>query len=88
MVHYPIRGYRHFLKKKKKAVAAYDLGKKGPEYSGAGMRWNRWYQQTKDLSDHEKREWFRNRFVRPDEGFTDSSFAKRFLHLDQAYHAA
>jgi hypothetical protein len=88
MVHYPIRGYRHFLQKLKKAVTAYDLGNKGPGYSGAGMRWNRWYQQTKHLEDEHKREWFQNRFVRPGEGFIDSSFAERFQQLDQAIHVA
>lgn len=87
MVHYPIRGYTHFLKKLKKAVVAYGLDSKGPDYSGAGMRWNRWYQQTKGLDEHAKREWFRNHFIRPGEGFTDGSFAKRFLQLDRANHA-
>lgn len=84
IAHFHLRGYRHFISKFEKAIEAYQLRSLPPDYEGTGMRWNRWYHETKDLNQKEKRNWFIKNFVYPEKGTYQPSISNRFSTLHSA----
>jgi len=81
IAHFHMRGYRHFLKKLDKAINAFKLETLTPEYVGVGMSWNRWYQETKDLNDQQKKEWFIKNFVEENTGTKQTALSKFFQKI-------
>jgi len=81
IAHYHMRGYRHFINKLDKAIRAYELETLTPEYVGVGMRWNRWYQETKELNDQQKKEWFKNNFVQENTGTKQAALSNVFQQI-------
>lgn len=81
IAHYHMQGFRHFREKLNRAVDAYQLRSLPPDYVGSGMRWNRWYHQTKELNDEEKKEWFEENFVRKKDGTRQPALSKTFKSL-------
>lgn len=81
IAHFHMLGYRHFQQKLQKAVDAYNLQDLPPDYVGTGMRWNEWYHQTKSLSDEEKTNWFRSKFMKRTKVKSQPAFAQQFALL-------
>ncbi len=81
IAHYHMRGYRHFLKKIDKAKNAYNLETLTQEYVGVGMRWNRWHQETKALSDNQKKEWFKKNFIQENTGTKQGALSRIFQKM-------
>lgn len=81
MAHFHMRGFSHFQKKLKKAIDAFNLTTLPPDYVGIGMRWNRWYHETKDLDPGEKKEWFEKKFVVKDGGKYHAAISNTFKSL-------
>ncbi len=85
IAHYHMMGYSHFLEKLQKAIKAYNLTELSPDYVGTGMRWNRWYHQTKNLDEDGRKEWFMKNFLEKDAGSTQHALSKRFRNLTPDY---
>lgn len=84
LAHYHMLGFSHFLEKMEKAVDAYDLKNLPPDYVGTGMRWNRWYHQTKNLNPEEKKEWFRKNFVQENSGEQQTALSETLETLNES----
>jgi hypothetical protein len=76
IAHFHMRGYLHFVNKLDKAVQAYKLDTMTRDYVGVGMRWNRWYQETKELNDLQKKEWFIKNFMQENKGTKQSALSQ------------
>jgi hypothetical protein len=82
IAHFHMQGFSHFLNKLEKAVDAYQLKNLPADYVGTGMRWNRWYHQTKDLNYQQKKEWFEKNFVEKDTGVKETALSETFKNLN------
>lgn len=82
IAHYHMRGFTHFMKKMEKAMDAYHLKNLPPDFVGTGMRWNRWYQQTKNLNHEQKRMWFEENFVKKEAGKMQVALSETFKKLN------
>lgn len=81
IAHYHMRGYRHFLNKLDNAIHAYHLKTLTHDYVGIGMRWNRWYQETKDLNDLQRKEWFIKNFMQENKGTKQTALSHLFQNI-------
>lgn len=82
IAHFHMQGFTHFLSKLEKAVDAYHLEDLPENYVGTGMRWNRWYHQTKDLNYDQKMAWFEKNFVIKDAGVKQTTLSETFKNLE------
>lgn len=82
IAHFHMQGFSHFLDKLEKAVDAYQLKNLPEDYVGTGMRWHRWYHQTKDLNHEQKKVWFEKNFVRKGEDEKQAALSETFKMLN------
>lgn len=82
LAHFHMQGFDHFRKKLNKAIDAYQFKTLPPDYVGMGMRWNRWYQETKNLDEQEIKEWFRKNFVQEHSGMEQLALSKVLQSLN------
>lgn len=82
IAHFHMQGFSHFLNKLEKAIDAYTLKNLPKDYVGTGMRWNRWYHQTKDLTHNQKKVWFEKNFVKKDTGVKETALSETFKNLN------